>query len=105
MTDAPRCACGNKGIKGRGICWRCDKNLRAEKRIEEEMTKPGRLTMRTRHRLTTGPIPAFCGHCAFQGRSVTHKCHEPTMETRGLAMPAHEARIRGLCPLVLRGAA
>lgn len=90
-------------MKGRLICWTCDKNQRADKRMETETETPGRLTMRTRHRLTTGPIQAFCGHCAFQGRSGTHKCYEPTMEARGLTMPAHEARIRGLCPLVLKG--
>lgn len=105
MVDAPRCKCGNKALKKSDICWRCDKNLRAEKRIEQEMTTPGRSTMRTRHRLTTGPIPALCGHCAFQGRAMGHKCYEPTMDARGVLMPAHEARIRGLCPLVLRGAA
>ena len=103
MND--RCRCGNKNLLGRDVCWRCDRDERLAKKVAAETSTLGRATMRTRHKLTTGPIPALCGHCAFQGRMGSHKCYEPTMEVRGLSMPASEARIKGLCPLVIRGAA
>lgn len=96
------CACGKPAIKGKTNCHRCKREQAHEKAVEAALARPRRRTLRSAHILTNGDIPALCGHCAFQGVGPAFKCEEKDMDARGLFLAAHEARIKGLCPLVLK---